>query len=137
MVPKNWRVMVLAAVVLVFTAGTARALTADIYGYTKADDVTGSLKVMKESGSLELTGFTNVYAHPLEVYISKGYDLADGKMIGVLSEGFEGSATFDLPETGVSDEDMVYFLVPGWTVPVAVGLFRDEGTVYYSPPENQ
>jgi hypothetical protein len=129
-------IMLLGAA-LVFSAGSALALTADIYGYTKARHVTGSLRVSEASGSLELTGFTNVYPHPLEVYISKGYDLAGGRMVGVLSEGFEGSTAFDLPETGVSDEDMVYFIVPGWTVPVAVGLFREEGTVYYTPPESQ
>jgi hypothetical protein len=128
--------IVVLSMVLVFAAGTAQALTADIYGYTKAEDVTGSLRVSEESGNLELTGFTNVYPHPLEVYISKGYDLAGGKMVGVLSEGFGGSAAFDLPEAGVSNEDVVFFLVPGWTVPVAVGLFREEGTVYYTPPES-
>jgi hypothetical protein len=123
MVSRIGAIMVLSAV-LVFAAGTAQALTADIYGYTKAEYVTGSLRVSEVAGSLDLTGFSNIYPHPLEVYISRGYNLAGGRMIGVLSEGFEGAATFDLPENGVSGEDMVYFLVPGWTVPVAVGLFR-------------
>jgi len=136
MVPRILMIMFLSAV-LVFTAGTAQALTADIYGYTKAEHVTGSLRVSEASGNLELMNFTNVYPHPLEVYISRGYDLAGGRMVGVLSEGFEGSATFDIPDAGVSDEDVVYFIVPGWTVPVAVGLFREEGTVYYTQPESQ
>lgn len=131
------RISIVLAVILVFAAGTAQALTADIYGYTKATDVTGSLRALPETNSLQLTGFTNVYPHPLEIYVSKGYDLAGGRLIGVLGEGFEGSATFDLPQEGVSGEDMVFFLVPGWAVPVAVGLFREEGTVYYSPPVNQ
>jgi hypothetical protein len=113
------------------------ALTADIYGYTRADHVTGSLRVSESDGNLELTGFKNIYFHPLEVYISRGYDLAGGRMIGVLTQGFEGSTTFMSPESGVGDEDMVYFMVPGWTVPVAVGLFRDEATVYFQPPEEQ
>ena len=110
MVLKNWRFLVLTAAVLIFSSGTAQALTAEIYGYTKAKDVTGSLTVSVASNSLQLTGFTNIYQHPLEVYISSGYDLAGGQMIGVLSEGFEGSTTFDLPENGVSNKDMVYFV---------------------------
>jgi hypothetical protein len=123
MVSRMWAIVILSAI-LVFAAGTAQALTADIYGYTKAEYVTGSLRVSETAGSLELTGFSNIYPHPLEVYISRGYDLAGGTMVGVLSEGFEGAASFELPENGVTGEDMVYFLVPGWTVPVGVGLFR-------------
>ena len=120
--------------VLVFAAAPVRALTAEIYGYTKAEYVTGSLRVPAASGDLELTGFTSIYPHPLEVYVSRGYDLADGTLAGVLPVGFEGRAVFDVPAGGISDEDMVFFMVPGWSVPVAVGLFRPEGMVYMKPP---
>jgi hypothetical protein len=136
MVSRAWIVVVMMAL-SAFVVSPVLALTADIYGYTKAEYVTGSLRVSEVGDNLVLTGFKNVYFHPLEVYVSRGYDLAGGKMIGVLSQGFEGSTTFVPPEKGVSNEDMVFFMVPGWTVPVAVGLFRDEATVYFKPPENQ
>ena len=136
MISRAW-VFAVLIMVSAFVAPSALALTADIYGYTKAEYVTGSLRVSEGGSNLQLTDFTNIYSHPLEVYVSRGYDLAGGEMIGVLFQGFEGSKTFVLPETGVSEEDMVFFMVPGWTVPVAVGLFRDEATVYFKPPENQ
>lgn len=136
MISRAW-VFAVLIMVSAFVAPSALALTADIYGYTKAEYVTGSLRVSEGGSNLQLADFTNIYSHPLEVYVSRGYDLAGGEMIGVLSQGFEGSKTFVLPETGVSEEDMVFFMVPGWTVPVAVGLFRDEATVYFKPPENQ
>lgn len=134
MIPRIWMMMFLTAVA-VMAASSALALTADVYGYTKAEYVKGNLQVAEDTRSLELTGFSHIYRHPMEVYISKGYDPAEAKMIGVLSPGFKGTATFDIPETGVTNEDMVLFMVPGWSVPVAVGLFRDEDAVFYKPPK--
>ena len=132
MTPKKWMITFLTAVA-VMAASPVLAVTADVYGYTKAEYVKGSLLVAEDTRTLELTGFSNIYSHPMEVYISKGYDPGEAKMIGVLSSGFEGAATFDMPEEGVTNQDMVLFMIPGWSVPVAVGLFRDEGALFYKP----
>jgi len=113
----------------------AFALDADIYGYTKAEDVTGSVRASGNPQTLELTGFASSYYHPMEVYVSRGYDPGGGEMVGILSPGFEGVTTFTLPGRDVTGEDMILFTIPGWTVPVAVGLFRDEGTVFVKAPE--
>jgi len=134
MLPKRWITVVLIAG-LSLAPLPVSALTADIYGYTKAEDVTGSMRVSGDTATLELTGFRTVYFHPLEIYISQGYDLIGRTMVGVLPPGFEGTTTFVLKDREVSERDMVLFMVPGWTVPVAVGLFRDEAAVYYKPPE--
>ena len=134
MFSKKWATVVLIAGLNLLPLPVS-ALTADIYGYTKAEDVTGSMRVSDDAVTLELMGFRTVYFHPLEIYISQGYDLVDRTMIGVLPPGFEGTTTFVLENREVSEQDMVLFMVPGWTVPVAVGLFRDEAAIYYKPPE--
>jgi hypothetical protein len=129
MFSRGWIIGNLVAV-LALNATPALALTADIYGYTKAEYVTGSVDVSENTSTLELTGFSSVYSLPLEIYLSQGYDPIGGKMIGVLSPDFKGAASFEMPTGGVDDKDMISFVVPGWSVPVGVGLFRDEGTVF-------
>ena len=100
----------------------AFGLDADIYGYTKAADVTGNLSVSTDQEVLELTGFSCDYYHPLEVYISRGYDPAGAEMVGVIPAGFKGDLTFS-PVPRITGEDMVLLKVPGWTVPLGLGLF--------------
>ena len=136
MFAKRW-IKVLFVAALVLTPLQVLALTADIYGYTKAEDVKGSMQVSNDAVTLVLNKFTTIYFHPLEIYISKGYDLFETTMVGVLEPGFEGARTFTLQGRKITDQDMILFMVPGWTVPVAVGLFRDEATVFFKPPGNQ
>jgi hypothetical protein len=120
----------------VFTpmAQPAYALDADIYGYTKADDVSGSVHASGDPQTLELTGFSSGYHHPMEIYVSRGYDPAGGEMVGVLPPGFEGTATLTMPNRDVTEEDMVLIMIPGWGVPVAVGLFRNGAPVSPKAP---
>ncbi len=102
----------------------AFGLDADIYGYTKAGDVTGNISVSPDHEGLELRGFSCDYHHPLEVYISRGYDPAGGEMIGVIPAGFIGDLTFS-PVPRITGEYMVLLKVPGWSVPLGLGLFKN------------
>lgn len=102
----------------------ASGLDADLYGYTKAAEVSGNLGVSPDRQVLELTGFSCSYYHPLEVYVTAGYDPSGGELVGVIPPGFQGSMTFT-PARPVTGEDMVLLKVPGWTVPLGLGLFRD------------
>lgn len=102
----------------------AFGLDADIYGYTKAAEVTGNLSVSPDQQDLELTGFSCDHYHPLEVYISRGYDPAGGQLVGVIPAGFQGDMTFSAVPR-VTGEDMVLLKVPGWAVPLGLGLFEN------------
>lgn len=113
-----------AAIALWLIPILAFGLDADLYGYTKAADVSGRLIVSADGRVLELSGFSSEFYHPLEVYISRGYVPSGGRMVGVIPAGFRGGMTFS-PITEITGQDMVLLKVPGWTVPLGLGLFRD------------
>ena len=122
---KSRRLMIMtAAIALWLIPILAFGLNADLYGYTKAAEVSGKLSVSVDGRVLELSGFSSQFYHPLEVYISRGYDPLGGRMVGVIPAGFRGGMNFSqIP--GITVQDMVLLKVPGWTVPLGLGLFGD------------
>lgn len=113
-----------AAIALWLIPIMAFGMDADLYGYTKAADVSGRMSVSADGRVLELSGFSSLFYHPLEVYISRGYMPSEARMVGVIPAGFQGGMTFS-PIPGITGQDMVLLKVPGWTVPLGLGLFGD------------
>ena len=92
---KSRGLMIMTAAIALWLIPTlAFGLDADLYGYTKAADVSGNLSVSVEGRALELRGFSSEFHHPLEVYITQGYDPSGGRMVGVIPAGFRGNMAF-------------------------------------------
>jgi|GEM_PF-5406476 len=117
-------IIMTAAIALWLIPILAFGLDADLYGYTKAADISGKLSVSVDGRVLDLSGFSSQFYHPLEVYISRGYTPSEGRIVGVIPAGFRGGMTFSpIPE--ITGQDMILLKIPGWTVPVGLGLFGD------------
>ncbi|UCF31430.1 MAG: hypothetical protein JSV26_03155 [bacterium] len=105
-------------------AGLAQAKTATIYGYEKAEFVTGTVSISADGSLVMVRDLHSVYDQLIELHLSKGFDQAKGVMVGQILPGSAGNMSFDAPPATLPGMDTVLFVVPGWSVPVAVGLLR-------------
>lgn len=105
-------------------SASARSKMATLVGYEKAGYVTGRVSINAAGNSVAVVGFQTVYDKPLDIYISKSFDPARDFKIGEIPPGKRGDIFFDVPALDVGAFDSVLVMVPGWDVPVGVGLLR-------------
>ncbi len=113
-------------VVVWFLPGAVMAQnrTATIYGFEKAEFVTGKVTISAFGDLVMVRDLKSTYNELLEFHLSKGFDRTKGVMIGQIVPGSSGNMSFDAPAEGIGEMDTVFFIVPGWSVPVAVGLLK-------------
>ena len=115
------------AVVLVLTlpaAGLAQGRSATLYGYEKAEFVTGVVSISADGGLVMVRDLFSKYSEPVELYLSKGFDINKGILVGQIAAGTSGNMSFDARGGDMGEVDTVLLIVPGWTVPVGVGLLK-------------
>lgn len=114
--------------VLVLAAVPASALDqareAKIVGYEKSNFVTGKVYLSSGQETVYILGLTSVYDHPLEIYLAKGFEQEESLMVGQVLPGPHDQVSFAAPEGISGDMDTVLIMVPGWSVPVALGLLQ-------------
>ena len=102
----------------------AQGKTANLVGYEKAEYVTGMFSANASGDSILLVGLTTVYDKPLEVYVTRSFDRSKAFKVGELAAGKRGDVFFDVPALDMTEYDSVLLMVPGWSVPVGVGLLK-------------
>ena len=105
-------------------AATAQGKMANIYGYEKAQYVTGMVSVNASGDSVALIGFNTVYDKPLHIYVTRSFDQSVAFKVGEVASGNRGDLFFDIPALDMGVFDSVLLMVPGWSVPVGVGLLQ-------------
>lgn len=124
----------LAAVMVCFcTAQVVFARSGTLYGFEKPEFVSGTVEISENGTTLILTGFSSVYADPMEIYLTSEYDRSQEHFAAILNPGFIGDASFDLAEGSGRDFDMVVVRVPGWATPAGLGILRGGGDAVYEP----
>jgi len=115
-----------AIVILVLQplAVCAQGKTANLVGYEKAEYVSGMFSVNATGDSVALVGLKTVYDKPLEVYVTRSFDRSDAFKVGEIALGKRGDMFFDIPALDLGGFDSVLVMVPGWDVPVGVGLLQ-------------
>ncbi len=122
---KNRLFLVFAVVtLLVPTLALGQARTASLIGYEKAELVQGSVSISDDGQTVILDGVTTSYDKTLEFYLAKGFDPGGAIKIGELSSDMPGDMTFEVAGADFESLDSVLVMVPGWDVPVAVGLLK-------------
>jgi hypothetical protein len=111
-------------VVLQPLAVCAQGKTANLVGYEKADYVTGMFSVNATGNSVALIGLKTFYDKPLEVYVSRSFDRSGAFKVGEVASDKRGDVFFDIPALDLGGFDSVLLMVPGWDVPVGVGLLQ-------------
>jgi len=102
----------------------AQGKTANLVGYEKADYVTGMFSANASGDSILLVGLKTVYDKPLEVYVTRAFDQSKAFKVGEIPPGERGDVFFDIPAIDMAAYDSVLIMVPGWSVPVGVGLLK-------------
>lgn len=105
------------------TAG-AQGKMANLYGYEKAEYVTGMVSVNPSGDSVALIGLKTVYDKPLQVFVTRSFDPSGAFKVGEVAKDDRGDLFFDVPALDVGGFDSVLLMVPGWSVPVGVGLLQ-------------
>jgi hypothetical protein len=123
---KKTFLLFLAVLILMALPGSALAQTkaAKIVGYEKVNFVTGKVYLSSGLETVYIMDLTSVYDHPLEIYLAKGFDQQGSLMVGQVLPGPHDQISFNAPEGITPDVDTVLIMVPGWSVPVAVGLLQ-------------
>lgn len=122
---KNRIFLAFAVVTLLLpTLALGQAKTASLIGYEKAELVQGSVSISDDGQAVVLNGVTTSYDKTLEFYLAKGFDPGGAIKIGELSSDMPGDMTFELTDADLETLDSVLVMVPGWDVPVAVGLLK-------------
>ena len=122
---KNRIFLAFAVVTLLLpTIALGQARTANLIGYEKAELVQGSVSISDDGQAVVLNGVTTSYDKTLEFYLAKGFDPSGAIKIGELSSDMPGDMTFELTDADLEALDSVLVMVPGWDVPVAVGLLK-------------
>jgi len=103
---------------------SAKSKIATLVGYEKATYVTGEVSINAAGNSVAVIGLQTVYDKPLDIYISKSFDPSRDFKIGEIPRGKRGDIFFDVPALDVGAFDSVLVMVPGWDVPVGVGLLK-------------
>ena len=102
----------------------AQGKTANLVGYEKAEYVTGMVSLNASGDSVALVGLKTFYDRPLEVYVTKSFDRLEAFKVGELASDKRGDVFFDIPALDIGGFDSVLLMVPGWDVPVGVGLLQ-------------
>jgi len=122
------KIFLLFLAVLILTAMPASAFDqareGKIVGYEKASFVTGKVYLSSGMETVYIMDLASVYDHPLEIYLAKGFAQEGSLLVGQVLPGPHGQVSFPAPEGLVPDMDTVLIMVPGWSVPVAVGLLQ-------------
>ena len=105
-------------------AANAQGKTANLVGYEKAEYVTGLISVNARGDSVALVGLKTVYDKPLEVYMTRSFDQSTAFKIGDITPDKRGDMFFDIPALDLASFDSILLMVPGWGVPVGVGLLQ-------------
>ena len=122
---KNRLFLAFAVIALLLpTMALGQARTASLIGYEKAELVQGSVSISDDGQAVVLNGVTTSYDKTLEFYLAKGFDPGGAIKIGELSSDMPGDMTFELTDADLETLDSVLVMVPGWDVPVAVGLLK-------------
>ena len=124
----RYSVLPLLAVLLVLALAPAPVLaqgkTATLYGYEKADYVSGMFSVNASGDSIALIGLKTVYEKPLDVYLTRSFDQSVAYKVGEVAPGKGGDMFFDVPALDIGGFDSALLMVPEWSVPVGVGLLE-------------
>jgi hypothetical protein len=115
---------VIAMPLLQPVSANAQGKLANLVGYEKAEYVTGLLSVNSKGDSIALVGLKTVYDKPLEVYVTRSFDQSAAFKVGEVASGKQGDVFFDIPALEIGGFDSVLIMVPGWGVPVGVGLLQ-------------
>ncbi len=102
----------------------SQARTAHLVGYEKAEFVAGQVNINPDGTEVLISGLQSSYTQTLVVYIAKAFDFQKSTLVGEIPAGWTGDMTFELPSLDFEGMDSVLVMVPGWTVPVAVGLLN-------------
>lgn len=122
---KNRLFLVLVIVTMLLpTLALGQARTASLIGYEKAELVQGSVSISDDGQTVILDGVTTSYDKTLEFYLAKGFDPGGAIKIGELSSDMPGDMTFEVAGADFETLDSVLVMVPGWDVPVGVGLLK-------------
>ena len=105
-------------------AVNAQGKLANLVGYEKAEYVTGLISVNAKGDSVALIGLKTVYEKPLEVYVARSFDQSAAFKVGDVASGKRGDVFFNIPALDLGSFDSVLLMVPGWDVPVGVGLLQ-------------
>ena len=105
-------------------AANAQGKLANLVGYEKAEYVTGLVSVNAKGDSVALVGLNTVYDKPLEVYVTRSFKQAEAFKVGEVASGKRGDVFFNIPALDLGNFDSVLLMVPGWDVPVGVGLLK-------------
>jgi hypothetical protein len=120
-------ILVLAAVAMLVLqplAVCAQGKTANLLGYEKAEYLTGMFSVNATGDSVALVGLKTVYDRPLEIYVTRSLDPSEAFKVGEVASGKRGDVFFEIPALDIAGFDSVLLMVPGWSVPVGVGLLH-------------
>jgi hypothetical protein len=105
-------------------AVSAQGKTANLVGYEKAEYVTGIFSLNATGDSVALVGLKTVYDKPLEVYVTRSFDPSEAFKVGDIASDKRGDMFFNIPALDLGGFDSVLLMVPGWNVPVGVGLLQ-------------
>lgn len=103
---------------------SAQSKIANLVGYEKAGYVSGMFSVNASGDSIALIGLKTVYEKPLDVYLTRAFDQSAAFKVGEVASDKRGDMFFDVPSLDLSGFDSVLVMVPGWDVPVGVGLLQ-------------
>ena len=115
---------VIAVLLLQPAAVNAQGKLANLVGYEKADYVTGLVSVNAKGDSIAVIGLKTVYNKPLEVYVTRSFDHSAAFKVGEIASDKRGDMFFNVPALDLGNFDSVLLMVPGWDVPVGVGLLQ-------------
>jgi len=102
----------------------AQGKLANLVGYEKADYMTGMVSVNATGNSVALIGLKTVYDKPLEIFVTRSFDPSRAFKVGEVAADKRGDMFFDIPALDLGGFDSVLLMVPGWSVPVGVGLLQ-------------
>ncbi|MDF1525779.1 MAG: hypothetical protein RRA15_00600 [bacterium] len=102
----------------------AQGKLANLVGYEKADYLTGMVSVNSAGDSVALIGLKTVYDKPLEIFVTRSFDPSRAFKVGDVAADKRGDMFFDIPALDIGGFDSVLLMVPGWSVPVGVGLLQ-------------
>jgi hypothetical protein len=116
--------VVILTLVLQPVVVSAQSKIANLVGYEKAGYVSGMFSVNASGDSIALIGLKTVYEKPLDVYLTRSFDQSAAFKVGEVASDKRGDMFFDVPSLDLSGFDSVLVMVPGWDVPVGVGLLQ-------------
>lgn len=117
-------ILAILLVLAVPLTAAAQGKTGDLVGYEKAEYVSGFFSLNARGNSVMLNRFQTVYDKPLEVYVTRGFQQGNAFKVGEIASDKRGDIFFEIPALDIQAYDSVLLMVPGWSVPVGVGLLE-------------